>query len=104
MAQRAASGTDRLLGEMERVDRGLARHLRATHPRPFGQERRGSLPPLDYARVQIKAWCEARSGEYDAEVLASTLLAIDTMDRCELAAFLRRLLGRRKAQYRRSVA
>ena len=84
---------DALVREMERVDMALARHL-AEHLGARVNAKPGT-PPLEYARLQVQAWCAAaaRRGDHDLEVLAATLHAIETMTRAELAAFLRSLLG-----------
>lgn len=84
---------DQLVLEMERVDAALARCL-ADHG---GRQVKGhtATSALDFARLQVQVWCAdaARRGLYDPEVLAATLHAVETMDRPELAAFIRRLVG-----------
>lgn len=84
---------DGLVREMERVDLALAQHL-SEHLGARVNAKPGT-PPLEYARLQVQAWCTAaaRRGDHDPEVLAATLHAIETMTRAELAAFLRSLLG-----------
>lgn len=106
MARRkAGSGIHRLVREMERVDCALAEHLQALHVKGKRSRTGGRrIPSLDYARSQIKAWCVAHRGKYDAEVLASTIMAVDTMTRRELAGLLRGLAGRLKADRQRRPA
>lgn len=106
MARRkAGSEIHRLVHEMERVDCALAEHLQGLHAKRTRSRTGGSrTPPLDFARAQIKAWCAAHHGKYDAEVLASTIMAVDTMTRRELAALLRGLAWRLKAERRRRPA
>ena len=83
---------DVLVHEMERVDTALGQHL-AEHLGARVNARPGT-PALEYARLQVQAWCTAAAhrGDYDVEVPAATLHAIETMTRAELAAFLRSLL------------
>lgn len=82
-----------LVHEMERVDMALGQHL-AEHLGARVNAKPGT-PPLEYARLQVQAWCTAaaRRGDHDPEVLAATLYAIEIMTRAELAAFIRSLLG-----------
>lgn len=84
---------DAIVHEMERVDTALGQHL-VEHSRARVNAKAGT-PALENARQQVQAWCAeaARRGDYDSEVLAATLHAIETMTRAELAAFLRSLLG-----------
>jgi hypothetical protein len=95
----------RLVHEMERVDCALATHLRAVHDDVKGSGRSGSgALPLTYARAQIKSWCNAHRGMYDPEVLSSTMMAVDTMSRRDLAALLRGLAAQLKANRKRRPA
>ena len=84
---------EKLVGEMDRVDTALGLYL-AEHASVRVTADPGT-PALEYARLQIQAWCAAaaRRGAYDTEVLAATLHAIETMTRTELAAFIRSLAG-----------
>jgi hypothetical protein len=85
---------DRLLREMDYVDDALASHLRGVIM--ARKHRRQGLPPLKFMRLQIKTWCIAamRRGVNDREVLAAMLMAVDQMDRRDLAAFVRELIYR----------
>ncbi len=102
MARRqAGSEIHRLVHEIERVDSALAKHLHNVHAGvrnslPGG---RGALP-LTYARAQIKSWCVAHRGKYDPEVLAATIMAVDTMTRRELATLLRGLAALKDSRRR----
>ncbi|MHB1170159.1 MAG: hypothetical protein ACYC28_12845 [Longimicrobiales bacterium] len=84
---------DTLVHEMERVDMALGQHL-SEHLGARLNAGPGT-PALEYARLQVQAWCTAAAhrGDYDVGVLAATLHAIETMTRAELVAFLRSLLG-----------
>lgn len=83
---------DRLVEEMEAVDNALGAHLADVMRRRVRQ--RQSVPPLDYMRLQIKAWCAAaaRRGAHNGDVLATTLMAVDQMERDDLAALVRSLI------------
>lgn len=101
---KAGSEIDHLVREMERVDDALAAHLQELSHDSASAASRDSLPPLEFARTQIKAWCAAGRGRYDAEVLASTAMAVDTMTREELVLLLRALLQHSKPVRRRPAA
>ncbi|MHB1169651.1 MAG: hypothetical protein ACYC28_10280 [Longimicrobiales bacterium] len=93
-----------LVDEMERMDDDLARHLTtafATRARTGAKQ-----TPLDFARLQIQAWCAraARQRAYDDEVLGSTLLAVEKMDREDLMAMIRALVQRAQDTSRRPAA
>jgi len=93
-----------LVNEMERMDDDLALHLTTEFA---ARARSGNIQaPLEFARLQIHAWCAraARQGAYDAEVLASTMMAIDTMDREDLVAMIRALVQRAHDTTRRPAA
>ena len=83
---------DRLVEDMEAVDDALAIHLADVIHRRAHQ--RQSAPPLEYMRLQIKAWCAAaaRRGTYNTEAVLATLMAVDQMDRNDLAALVRGLV------------
>ena len=98
---------DRLLVEMDRVDDALAVHLdNANNANCGGKRTRDLRPPLEFARLQIKAWCvtAGKRGRYDAEVLRVTMMAIDAMNRRELAEMLGRLLKRAEEMTTRPAA
>lgn len=83
---------DRLVGEMEAVDDALGAHLADVIRRRVRQ--RQNVPPLEYMRLQIQAWCTAaaRRGVYNTEALGATLAAVELMERDELAALVRGLV------------
>ena len=96
-----SSELDLLVAQMEQVDDALGHHLRTA------QAEHGERPlPLDYCRMQVKAWCAraARRGAYSREVLLSTIMAIDAMSSDELAFLIRDLVGRTKASTSRPAA
>lgn len=88
---RGTAELDHLINEMERMDEDLARHLAAEFE---ARSRAGApLAPIEFARLQIRAWCAqaSRQGAYDAEVIGSMAMAVDTMGRQDLAALIRSL-------------
>jgi len=93
-----------LVDEMERMDDDLGQHLAAAFA---ARTRSGAThPPLEFARLQIQAWCAraARQRAYDDEVLGSTLLAVEKMDREDLMAMIRALVQRAQDTSRRPAA
>jgi hypothetical protein len=101
---RCTAEMDHLIGEMDRMDEDLARHIADE----FEAVRRTGSPSgtLEFARLQIQAWCAraARQQLYDSEVLASTMMAIESMDRRELAEMIRVLAYRARSTPRRPAA
>jgi hypothetical protein len=101
---RSTAKTGRLASEMERMDESLPR-------RPTADVQTHSLAtpsqsPLEFARLQVQAWCAraARQQKYDGEAAASTALAITRMDRNELTATIRALAHTAQSTPRRPTA